>query len=353
MSLRFLKARRPSAVGRWPIGILAAVGLAATAAAVDARHSARAAADRPAQAAASGGARSADVLRVCSDPNNLPYSNAKGEGFENRIAEIVAKDLGKRVEYTWWAQRRGFIRSTLNANSCDVIIGIPSSVEMLLTTRPYYRSTYVFVQRRGDRPVTSFDDPRLRTLRVGVQLVGDDGANSPPVHALTNRGISGNLVGYLVYGNYAEPAPGTRVVEAVAKRDVDLSIVWGPVAGWAARRSTVPLVLTPVSPQIDVPFLPFVFDMSMGVRRVDVALRDSLEMSVRRRRAEIDAVLAEFGVPVVGKGAVRRPSAVGSTNSAVRRPSAVGSTNSAVRRPSAAGRSDVMPHAEPASGGAE
>src|SRR4026209_2478449 len=115
-------------------------------------------------------------LRVCSDPNNLPFSNAKGEGFENRIAELVARDLDASVRYTWWAQRRGFFRSTLRAGTCDVVIGMPSTLEMAAATRPYYRSTYVFVTRQ-DRglDVRSFDDPRLKTVRIGVQIVGDDG----------------------------------------------------------------------------------------------------------------------------------------------------------------------------------
>lgn len=245
------------------------------------------------------------ALRVCADPNNLPFSNSRGEGFENRIAEMVADDLGRTVEYTWMAQRRGFIRNTLNARACDVIIGIPSTVEMLLTTRPYYRSTYVFVTKRGAPKVTSFDDPRLRTMRIGVHLVGDDGANSPPVHALTQRGIVGNLVGYTVYGDYATPNPPARLVEAVARGDVDVAIAWGPLAGWVAKRSRVPLELTPVSPQIDLPFLPHVYDISMGVRRTDVALRDSLEQVMARRRQDIDAVLERYGVPRVGPGGTR------------------------------------------------
>jgi len=242
------------------------------------------------------------ALRVCSDPNNLPFSNADEEGFENRIAEIVAAELGRRVEYTWMAQRRGFIRNTLNARRCDVIIGIPASMDMLLTTRPYYRSTYVFVTRRGAPRVASFDDPQLRTMRIGVHLVGDDGTNSPPVHALTQRGIVGNLVGYTVYGDYAQPNPPARLVEAVARGDVDVAIAWGPLAGWVAQRSRVPLDLVPVTPQIDLPFLPHVYDIAMGVRRTDVALRDSLEGVIARRRADIDAVLVEYGVPMVGRG---------------------------------------------------
>lgn len=243
---------------------------------------------------------SAPALRVCADPNNLPFSNARAEGFENRIAEIVARELGRHVEYTWMAQRRGFIRNTLRAGACDVVIGIPSSVELVLATRPYYRSTYVFVTRRGQPRIASFDDPRLRTLRVGVHLIGDDGTNSPPVHALTQRGVVGNLVGYTVYGDYSQPNPPARLVEAVARGDVDVAVAWGPLAGWVAQRSEAPLDIVPVSPQIDLPFLPHVYDIAMGVRRTDVALRDSLERAIGTRRAEIDAVLREFGVPLVG-----------------------------------------------------
>lgn len=244
----------------------------------------------------------AESLRVCSDPNNLPFSNVRKEGFENRIAELIADELGREVEYTWMAQRRGFIRNTLNARQCDVIMGIPSSVDMLLTTRPYYRSTYVFVTKRGAPRVTSFDDPRLRTMRVGVHLVGDDGTNSPPVHALSQRGVVGNLVGFTVYGDYAEPNPPARLVEAVAAGTVDVAIAWGPLAGWVAKQSAVPLDLVPVSPQIDLPFLPHVYDISMGVRRPDVALRDTLDAVLVRRRADIDALLAEYGVPIVDRG---------------------------------------------------
>lgn len=257
----------------------------------------------PAPGAAARGGATAPPLRVCADPNNLPFSNERGEGFENRIAALLAAEMGRPLAYEWRAQRRGFIRNSLNANRCDVIVGIPTSVDMVLTTRPYYRSTYVFVTKRGAQPVASFDDPRLRTMRIGVQLIGDDGANSPPVHALTTRGIVGNLVGYTVYGDYREPNPPARVVEAVAQGDVDVAIAWGPLAGWVARTSSAPLALTPVSPQIDVPFLPFVFDVGMGVRRVDVALRDTLDAILVRRRASIDSILACYGVPRLNRRA--------------------------------------------------
>ena len=135
-------------------------------------------------------------LRVCADPNNLPFSNDRGEGFENRIAELLARDLGAKLTYTWWAQRRGFIRSTLAANSCDLVIGVPAGYDLVLTTRSYYRSTYVFVTRKDSRlALSSFDDPQLRKLRIGVHLIGNDGVNVPPAHALTRRGIISNVAG--------------------------------------------------------------------------------------------------------------------------------------------------------------
>jgi mxaJ protein len=237
---------------------------------------------------------------VCADPNNLPFSNAAREGFENHIAELVGRDLHKRVEYVWWAQRRGFVRNTLNARACDLVVGTASGMEMLATTRPYYRSTYVFVTRRDRRlDVRSFDDPRLRTLHVGVQLIGDDFANTPPAHALANRGITKNVVGYTVYGDYRRPNPSARIIDAVIHRDVDIAVVWGPLAGYFAKRSPVPLDLVPVNPRVDLPYLPFVFDIAMGVRRGDTAFRASLDDIIVRRRASIDSILAVYAVPRV------------------------------------------------------
>jgi quinoprotein dehydrogenase-associated probable ABC transporter substrate-binding protein len=242
-------------------------------------------------------------LRVCADPNNLPFTDRRGAGFENRIAELVAKDLGATVRYTWWAERRGFFRNTLKAGLCDVVLGVPTGTEMALPTRPYYRSTYVFVYRK-DRALNlrSFDDPALKKLRIGVQIIGNDYANTPPAHALSNRGIVGNVVGYTVYGNYAEESPPSRIVRAVARGEVDVAVVWGPLAGYYARRQGVPLTLVPVSPQIDLPFLPFVYDIAIGVRRGDKTLRDEIDAVLLRRQGEIAAILDRYGVPRVGVG---------------------------------------------------
>ena len=241
-------------------------------------------------------------LRVCSDPNNLPFSNTRGEGFENRLAGMLAADLGTHVEYTWWAQRRGFLRNTLNAGACDLVMGLPARSEGVMTSRPYYRSSYVFVSRPG-RPlhVTSFDDATLRDLRIGVQVVGDDGANSPPAHALSRRGIVSNLVGYSVYGDYGSESPPSRIVSAVARGDVDIAAVWGPLAGYYAARQQPPLDLVPVQPQVDGT-LPQAFDISMGVRRGDAARLAALDAFIERRRVEIGRILDEYHVPRVPGG---------------------------------------------------
>ena len=245
--------------------------------------------------------RPAGVLRVCADPNNLPFSNERGEGFENKVVEAVAEELGARVEYTWWAQRRGFFRNTLRAGLCDLVAGVPGNFEMAQATSPYYRSSYVFVYRKDKGiDVRSFDDPALRTLKIGVQMIGDDFANTPPAHALTNRHIVGNVRGYMVYGDYSKPGPASNIIDAVVRGEVDVAVAWGPLAGYYARRHRmVPLAVVPVSPQIDLPFLPFVYDISMGVRRGDNAFREEVEGALARRRVEIERILDWYGVPRV------------------------------------------------------
>ena len=247
-------------------------------------------------------AEPARKLRVCADPNNLPFSNRRLEGFENRIAELLARELNAEVEYAWRPQRRGFIRDTLKANRCDVVIGVPANFEMAQTTAPYYRSTYVFVYRKDSGlRIMSFDDPLLRKLKIGVQIIGDDGANAPPAHALSRRGIVENVRGYTVYGNYAQDSPPARIIDAVVNREIDIAVAWGPLAGYAAKRQNVPLELVMVSPQFDLPFLPFVYDISLGVRRGENSFRKELEVALEHKRAEVDHILDDYGVPRVDR----------------------------------------------------
>src|SRR5215203_620586 len=165
----------------------------------------------PINSAASTRAQSAEparVLRVAADPNNLPFTNARLEGFENALAELVARELGARLQYTWRAQRRGFFRETLGEKRCDLVLGVPAHFERALTTAPYYRAGYVFVARaeRG-LDIRSFDDPRLRELTIGVTVIGEDGAQTPPEHALARRGIVDNVIGFSVHGDYRDANP--------------------------------------------------------------------------------------------------------------------------------------------------
>lgn len=244
-------------------------------------------------------AADADTLRVCADPNNLPFSNEQQEGFENALAELVGEALGKPVAYTWYPQRRGFVRYTLKAGKCDLIMGVPVGYELAQPTSPYYRSTYVFVTRRSDDlQLTGLDDPRLRTLRIGVPVVGDDYSSTPGAMALGRRGIIDNLVGYSVYGDYSEPNPPSRLIEAVANGDVDVAIAWGPLAGYFADRQSVPLNVVPVTPEVDGD-TPFTFSIAMAVRRNDEAFRQEIEQVLRARAPMIRALLADYHVPML------------------------------------------------------
>lgn len=238
-------------------------------------------------------------LRICADPNDLPFSNDRLAGFENQLAAMAARELDRPLAYDWHAQRRGFVRETLDAGTCDVLMGVPARLGRVLTTRAYYRSSYVFVTRRGIAPgLSSLDDPRLRRLRVGVQLIGDDFQNTPPAHALSRRGIVRNVVGFTVYGDYRRESPSAEIVHAVARGDVDTALVWGPLAGYFAAREPVPLDVVPIAGSADATF-PFVFDIAMAVRRGDVALRDRLDDFLVRHAQAVGDLLARYGVPQV------------------------------------------------------
>lgn len=244
-----------------------------------------------------GSAQNSGTLRVCADPNNLPFSNQAEAGFENRIARLLAEELGVELTYVWAPQYRGFFRKTLSAGLCDLVMGVPSRFDRALPTTPYYRSTYVFVSRTDEPAIASLDDPRLRHLKIGVHLIGDDYANTPPAHALGNRGMANNIVGFPIYGDYSRPNPPARLIEAVASGRVDVAVVWGPFAGYFAPRQPVPLRITPVTPAVDPPDLPFTFEISLGVRQGNQRLRDRLDQALRQRRTEIRRILDRFGVP--------------------------------------------------------
>jgi mxaJ protein len=239
------------------------------------------------------------ALRVCADPDNLPFSRQDGSGFENRIAQLAAQDLRVPLTYAWLPDRRGFVRKTMGADLCDVIVGVPVGFERTLNTRPYYRSTYVWLERARDGVTpASFDDPRLPRLRIGVQLIGNDMAASPPGAALARRGLVRNVVGFPVVG---EQPSAQRMVDAIAAGSIDAALVWGPQAGWFAARSPVPLRIARVPAPAGLKGQPFDFAIAIGVRRGDEGLRRALDDFIRRRQGDIDRILADYSVPTTAE----------------------------------------------------
>jgi mxaJ protein len=237
------------------------------------------------------------ALRVCADPNDMPASNEKREGFANKIAELLAKDLGDTVTYAWWPSRRGYIRNTLRAEACDVVIDVPAQYELVAATKPYYRSVYVIVTKR-DRHlgITSLDDPRLKTLKIGVNSIGDNYTQTPPADALSSRGISANLVWFTTFYD-DEHHPGD-IVNAVADGAVDVAVVWGPLAGYFAKHASTPLEIAMLPDSDAVTGKQFAFDQAMGVRRSDRDLLSKLNDILDQRHADITKILNDYGVPL-------------------------------------------------------
>jgi len=244
--------------------------------------------------------RQSDELRVCVDPYDMPLSNDREEGFENKIAHVVASDLNARVVNFWWPQRRGFLRSSILAGLCDVMIQAPVGLDPVATTKPYFRSTYYFVYR-SDRglAIRSLDDTLLKHLRIGVNLIGYDYTNTPPAHALGPRGIIG-LVGF---GSFFNPDPKADhpedIIQAVAKDSIDVAIVWGPKAGYWAKRAPVPLTLVALPDSDPVSGMPFARDMAMAVRHRDKELKARLDSVIDRRHSEIVKILQDYNVPMI------------------------------------------------------
>ena len=243
-------------------------------------------------------------LGICADPENMPFSNRQLEGFENKIASLIAREFGASPRYVWWGQRVGFIRNTMNASlkeaRCDVVIGVPAGYDLVQPTKPYYRSTYVFVYPKGKGlQIKSLDDPILKKIRIGVHLIGDDYTNPPPVHELSKRGVVENVVGFSTF--YSDQNPPSTIIDAVASGKVDAAIVWGPAAGYFVARQRVPLEMVPVpSGKND---LPFAFDIALGVRKGDAALKALMEQLLDRKKVEIQKILKDYAVPLLDRKA--------------------------------------------------
>ena len=245
------------------------------------------------------GPAAARDLRVCTEPNNLPFSDRAGAGFENRIAGVLAEALGGHLVPVLIAQHGpGFLRATIGAGRCDAIMGMPLGSHGVALTRPYYRTGWVFVTRGGDalRPA-SFDDPGLRGRSIGVPVVGE-GADTAPLIALGRRGLVDRLQRYAIGGDLADgdDAPEQMVAD-VARGRTDVALLWGPSAGYFAAAQPVPLTLTP-TPRDDGPNVPFALDIAVATKPGN-PLRDALDAALAREMPRVRAVLAAFHVPVL------------------------------------------------------
>ena len=235
-------------------------------------------------------AKAAPELRICSDPGNLPFSNQDLQGFENKIADLIAADMGLRAVHYWWPAQRGLVRSFLNTGRCDVLIGVPTGYDRVTFTKPYYRTAYVIAyDKTRDFAITSLDDEILKTLKIGVHV------NTPPHDALARRGIMGEQVkGYPLYfdSQYgADDYPG-RIMEDLLAKQIDVAIIWGPIAGYFAQKRAAPLAITPL--EGSEARIPFTFKISMGVRKREDDLKAKLEAAIQHKQSEIQQIFARL-----------------------------------------------------------
>jgi quinoprotein dehydrogenase-associated probable ABC transporter substrate-binding protein len=233
-------------------------------------------------------------LRVCSDPANMPFSNEKGEGFENKIAEVIADELKVPVEYTWFPMSTGFVRNTLFSKRCDVIIGYAQGDELVLNTNAYYRSTYAIVSKPGSglEGIGDLAHPKLADKRVGII------ANTPPAYLMAKHGLMGKAKPYPLVVDRRFESPAENMIKDLRAGEIDAAILWGPLAGFNAKSGVEKLSVTAlkVDPAVAVKMS---YGVTLGVRLSDNDWKKQLNTILRKRQADIDKVLLDFGVPIL------------------------------------------------------
>jgi quinoprotein dehydrogenase-associated probable ABC transporter substrate-binding protein len=232
-------------------------------------------------------------LRVCADPANMPFSNDKGQGFENKIAEIVAAELKVDVEYTWFPQATGFIRHTLFAKRCDVVIGYAQGDELVLNTNHYYRSVYALVYRAGTGldGVDSLADARLKAKRIGVV------AGTPPASVMAQLDLIRNAKPYPLVVDRRHESPGERMIGDIRSGDIDAGVLWGPMAGYFAANDGEKLTVVPLLK--DAAGARMAYRITFGVRQLEDDWKHQLNALIAKRQGDIDAVLLQYGVPLL------------------------------------------------------
>jgi len=233
-------------------------------------------------------------MRVCADPNYMPQSHGTGQGYENRIAQVLADEMGAKLTYQWWTLSPSMITEQLREGNCDMMIGVPDGRDGVIPTIAYYRSPYAFVYRDGEGyDISTFDDAVLGDLKLGVTTATDN-----PHLALNKRGHSRNVVESYVTRDPNPEGPFATLVESVARKEIDVAVPWGPVAGYYAARQNPPLKVVPV-PEFDMPFVPMYRTIVIAVRTGDESLRDQLDVAIAKRWDDIYAILDEYHVPTL------------------------------------------------------
>jgi quinoprotein dehydrogenase-associated probable ABC transporter substrate-binding protein len=234
-----------------------------------------------------------NVLRVCADPHNLPFSNDKGEGFENKLAELLARKLGRKLAYTWYPQSVGFVRNTLGAHRCDVIPGYPQGDELVQSTNPYYRTAYAFVVRPGDGldDLDTLADPRLKTKRIGIV------AGTPPATYLAVNGLMVRAKPYPLVVDTRVDSSAAAMMGDLASREIDVAVMWGPMAGYYAKLADPRMRVTLLTKDTGGP--PLAYRIAMGVRPTDQNWKRLLNRLIAENRSDINRMLIGFGVPLL------------------------------------------------------
>ncbi len=232
------------------------------------------------------------ALRVCSDPGNMPFSNVKGEGFENKIAELLAAKLGVEVKYTWFPQATGFLRNTLRARRCDLVIGIASGAELVLNTNPYYRSTYVMVTRKADGiSADRLDDPTLKSRKIGLI------AGTPPAAVVARNGLMAQAVPYDLLVDTRHDSPSHRMVDDLAAGRIDVALLWGPLGGYFAAEHGDALVVTPLVHEAKSSRMDYY--IAMAVRPGEINWKHDIDRVILESKDQITAILREYHVPML------------------------------------------------------
>lgn len=229
------------------------------------------------------------VFRVCSDPRNMPFSNKNGEGFENKIAELMASKLGKSLTYTWYPNSLGFVRNTLGSYKCDVIIGFPQGDDIAQVTNPYYSTTYALVLKpaTGLDGVTSLNDPRLKDKRIGVV------AGTPPSNIMVANGLMSRAKPYPLVIDTRVDSSAQDMIKDIEDGAIDAGVLWGPMAGYYAMHTNPKLTVVPLTgPHMS-------FRISMAVRHQDQEFKRLLNKLIRENQADINALLLSYGVPLL------------------------------------------------------